>query len=256
MTEVSIIIPTFRERENLERLLPALAQILRQARIDGEVIVVDDQSGDGTEALCARLAAEHPVRLVSRCGKRGLATAVLDGMRAARGEIYVVMDADFSHPPEAVPDLVTAARRPDCDMAIGSRYVAGGALDPSWSWARRWNSKIASLLARGLTPAADPMAGFFAIRKDVLARATEFQPVGYKIALELIVRCRCRRIVEIPILFQDRTVGQSKLSWVQQWQYVRHLGRLYWAKYGPAFRREVRAEPDTAELDSTRRTAA
>lgn len=256
MSEVSIIIPTFRERDNLERLLPALALVLRRARIDGDVIVVDDGSGDGTEELCASLAKEYPVSLFSRYQERGLATAVLVGLRAARGEICVVMDADFSHPPEAIPRLVSAARLPDCDMAIGSRYVAGGALDPNWSWARRWNSRIALLLARGLTPAADPMAGFFAIRKETLTRAAEFRPIGYKIGLELIVRCDCRRIVEVPITFQDRSLGESKLSVVQQWQYLRHLGRLYLAKYSPLSWRRGHTDPVTTGHSSDRRRAA
>jgi len=231
MNDVAIIIPTFRERDNLEQLLPTLADIFMRASISGEIVVVDDSSDDGTDELCERLAKELPVRLVSRQGERGLATAVLYGLRSAEAEICVVMDADFSHPPEAVPQLVSAVRNFDCDMAIGSRYVRGGSLDPNWSLARRWNSKVATLLARGLTSVTDPMAGFFAIRKEKLEGAAEFRPIGYKIALELIVRCDCQSVTEIPIAFQDRRSGESKLSLTQQWHYIRHLGRLYWAKY-------------------------
>ncbi len=233
--EVSVIVPTYCERENLTRLLPTLATVLRQARLEAEVIVVDDDSRDGTEQLCSCLAAAQAVRLITRRDERGLATAVLRGLREARGEVCVVMDADFSHPPERVPDLVAAARLPGCDMAIGSRYVAGGAVDANWSWYRRLNSRVASWLARGLTRAADPMAGFFAIKRATLARATELRPVGYKIALELIVRCDCREIVEVPILFRDRAAGESKLSMTQQWLYLRHLGRLYAARCGMIF---------------------
>jgi dolichol-phosphate mannosyltransferase len=256
MSEAAIIIPTFRERNNLEQLLPTLADILRRASIKSEIIVVDDNSDDGTDELCQRLATELPVRLLSRQGERGLATAVLYGLRAAEAEICVVMDADFSHPPEAVPRLVSAVCDLDCDMAIGSRYVAGGSLDPNWSWARRWNSKVASLLARGLTSAADPMAGFFAIRKETLVRAAEFRPVGYKIALELIVRCECRSITEIPIAFQDRRMGESKLTLKEQWHYVRHLGRLYWAKYNQLSRLPRREVTDLRETSPEKRRAA
>jgi dolichol-phosphate mannosyltransferase len=116
-------------------------------------------------------------------------------------------------------------------MVIGSRYVRGGGVHAGWSWFRRFNSRVATLLARGLTNAEDPMAGFFAIRKSTLAQAADLRPIGYKIALELIVRCDCRDVVEVPILFQDRSAGESKMSLRQQWLYLRHLGRLYAARY-------------------------
>ena len=229
--DASIVIPTFRERDNLQRLLPALFDVLHQAGHAAEVVVVDDDSRDGTDELCRRLSAEHPLRLITRHGERGLATAVLLGIQEAAGDVLVVMDADFSHPPQAVPALIDAAGSPLCDLAIGSRYIAGGAVDPDWSWMRHINSKVATLLARGLTDVSDPMAGFFAIKRTTLAHASNLRPLGYKILLELIVRCNCRRVVEIPIAFQDRELGESKLSLAQQWLYVRHLGRLYAARY-------------------------
>jgi dolichol-phosphate mannosyltransferase len=226
-TEVSVVIPTLRERANLEQLLPQLFEILREAEIEAEVVVVDDNSQDGTEDLCRHLGAQHALRLITRRGERGLASAVLCGLHESAGEICVVMDADMSHPPEAVPDLVDSIRSPFCDVAIGSRYVEGGSLDPNWSWYRRLNSKVATLLAKGLTNAADPLAGFFAIRRDTFLRATELKPLGYKVLLELIVRCDCRQIFEVPIAFRDRKLGTSKLSAGQIWLYLRHLARLY-----------------------------
>jgi dolichol-phosphate mannosyltransferase len=231
MLDVSIIIPTYREKANLSRLLPVLFDELLRAGLAGEVVVVDDDSRDGTEELCSAVAESEALRLIVRRGERGLATAVLRGFEAASGDICVVMDADLSHPPEAIPELVAAIRARDCDMAIGSRYVRGGGVDAGWSWSRRVNSRVATLLARGLTDMADPMAGFFAIRRSTLARAAVLRPIGYKIALELIVRCDCRNVVEVPILFQDRAVGESKMSLRQQWLYVRHLGRLYAARF-------------------------
>lgn len=254
--DASIVIPTFREHDNLQRLLPTLFDILHQAGRTAEVVVVDDDSRDGTEELCRRLSTDHPLRLYVRRGERGLATAVLRGLQLASGNVLVVMDADFSHPPEAVPALIAAAESPQCDLAIGSRYVAGGALDPNWSWFRRINSKVAGLLARGLTDASDPMAGFFAIRRDTLARAKTLRPLGYKVLLEIIIRCNCRQVVEIPITFQDREVGESKLSLAQQGLYLRHLARLYAARYlgpQPATMPVFPAEPTTAP--PTRRAA-
>ena len=249
-TEVSVVIPTLRERANLEQLLPQLFEILRRADIDAEVIVVDDDSRDGTEDLCCRLSGQHSLRLITRRDARGLASAVLRGLEESTGEICVVMDADMSHPPEAVPDLVDSIRSPFCDVAIGSRYVNGGSVDPNWSWFRRLNSKVATLLAKGLTNAADPLAGFFAIRRDTFLRATELRPLGYKVLLELIVRCDCRHIFEVPISFRDRKLGTSKLSAGQMWLYLRHLARLYPAHFIAVWRgqKPKPAEQPTAPL--------
>jgi dolichol-phosphate mannosyltransferase len=181
-----------------------------------------------------------------------LATAVICGLSEACGEICVVMDADFSHPPEEIPTLIAAIRNGNCDLAIGSRYVEGGAVDSRWSWFRRVNSRLATLLARGLTGIADPMAGFFAIRRAVFERAGELRPLGYKILLELVVRCDCRNVVEVPILFRDRAEGESKLSMRQQWLYLRHLLRLYSARY--LSRRSVHQE--SVPVDEPKRRAA
>lgn len=231
MSDVSVIIPTYRECGNLARLLPALLGVLYEAGLAGEIIVVDDASDDGTEELCGTLGTVKLVRLITRRDERGLATAVVRGLASAQGEICIVMDADFSHPPDAVPYLVAAVRDGGCEMAIGSRYVSGGAVDVNWGWFRRANSRVATYLAKGLTPVTDPMAGFFAIRRDVFARAGVLRPLGYKIALELLVRCDCRHVVEVPIRFQDRAVGESKMTVRQQWLYLRHLARLYAARY-------------------------
>lgn len=231
MPDVSVIIPTYRERDNLVRLLPALFGVFYEASLSGEVIVVDDDSDDGTETLCRTLGTVKPLRLITRRDERGLATAVVRGLCEANAEICVVMDADFSHPPEEVPALVAALLHSDREMAIGSRYVEGGAIDANWSRFRRLNSRVATLLAQGLTHIADPLAGFFAIRRNVVERGGELRPLGYKIALELIVRCDCRKVVEVPILFRDRAEGESKLSLRQQWLYLRHLARLYAARY-------------------------
>jgi dolichol-phosphate mannosyltransferase len=246
-TEVSVVIPTLRERENLEQLLPRLFETLRRADIEAEVIIIDDDSRDGTDDLCRRLSAQHLLRLITRRDARGLASAVLRGLRESTGEICVVMDADMSHPPEAVPELVDSIRSPFCDVAIGSRYVNGGSVDPNWSWYRRLNSKVATLLAKGLTNAADPLAGFFAIRRDTFSRATELRPLGYKVLLELIVRCDCRQIFEVPIAFRDRKLGTSKLSAGQIWLYLRHLGRLY-----PAYFMSKRAGYQPASIEQPR----
>jgi len=229
--EASIIVPTFQEAGNLPALISRIAVALDNVNLSYEILVVDDNSQDGTSTVCSGLSERFPLRLITRRGQRGLATAVICGLNAARGKVLVVMDADLSHPPEAIPKLVQALQSPSVDFVIGSRYVEGGKVDDSWMWFRRINSLFATILARGLTSARDPMAGFFALNQSTFVQAGDLQPLGYKIGLELIVRCKCRRVAEVPISFQDRTCGQSKLTLRQQWLYLRHLGRLYVAKY-------------------------
>jgi dolichol-phosphate mannosyltransferase len=230
--DVSVIVPTYREAENLPVLVKALGESL--ARLPGgyEVIVVDDNSRDGTEEACAELAQSYPLRLLVRRTERGLASAVVHGIEAARGRFLVVMDADLSHPPEAVPALVAPLRADEADFVIGSRYVAGGSTEEGWGVYRWLNSKVATLLAWPLARARDPMAGFFALPRDLFESAARLDPIGYKIGLELLVKCRCRRVVEVPIHFRNRLHGQSKLSLREQVNYLRHLLRLYRFRLG------------------------
>ena len=209
---MSVIVPTYCEAENLPTLVPRISDALKRAAICGEILIVDDDSPDDTKTVCAELAAEHPVRLIVRTTERGLSSAVIDGMRQAQGAVLVVIDADLSHPPEKIPDLVAAVQCGGADFAIGSRYVAGGGTDENWGLVRWANSKVATLLARPLTTARDPMAGFFALSRAKFQSAARLDPIGYKIGLELIVKCGCRRIMEVPIFFGNRLRGKSKLS--------------------------------------------
>lgn len=224
---VSIILPTYREAENLTLLLPTIAETLAGARFPYEIVIVDDNSRDGVVELCEKLSRSMPLRLLVRTKERGLATAVMAGVNAARGDYVVVMDADWSHPVEALPGLIEAARRPGVDLAIGSRYVMGGTTDDAWGLGRWLNSKFATWLARPLTNVSDPMSGFFAIRRDRWLAADPLDPVGYKIGLEIIVKAKCRVIAETPIHFHNRRFGSSKLDMRERVNYLRHLGKLY-----------------------------
>jgi dolichol-phosphate mannosyltransferase len=226
---VSVVIPAYREAENLPVIIPRLSEILSDAHLAAEIIVVDDYSGDGTTEICQDLARQYPLRLETRQSERGLSSAVLHGLRRARGDVLIVMDADLSHPPEKVPELVAALDDADVDFVIGSRYVRGGGTDEDWGLARWLNSKVATWMARPFTRAADPMAGFFALRRTSFHSADETQelnPIGYKIGLELIVKCGCKQVREVPIHFSNRLHGKSKLSFREQLNYLRHLGRL------------------------------
>ena len=228
---VSIIVPTFREAANIPRLAERIQAALSETGITWELLLVDDNSDDGSEAVAAELAHRLPVRLVTRRQPpRDLSLSVIEGIRLCRFDRLVVMDADLSHPPERIADLL-AALDGDCDMVIGSRYAPGGLIDQTWSPWRVLNSRVATSLALPLVRCSDPMAGFFATDRRALPDLQELKPVGYKIALELMVRGRLR-VKELPIDFRDRSLGSSKMNWKQQLNYLRHLYRLYRFKFG------------------------
>lgn len=220
---VSVVVPTYREAASLPTLVERIAAVKRQLPL--ELIIVDDDSRDGTQELVNQLDLPW-VRLIIRTADRGLSQAVLVGLNAARGETLVVMDADLSHPPEAIEGMV-AALDAGADFVLASRYAEGGSTADAWGILRWVNSKLATLLARPLTAVSDPMSGFFALRRQTVEQAQRLRPLGYKIGLELMVRCGCQRVLEVPIHFSTRKHGQSKLTLRQQLLYVRHLRRLY-----------------------------
>lgn len=229
--ELSIIVPTFREARNIPILVQRVFDALAAAGWRAEMIIIDDDSRDGTEAAVADLAQRYPVRVVTRRGERGLSSAVLRGFAEARADLLLVMDADLSHPPERVAAVAEAVRSGGADFSIGSRYVSGGTTADDWGFDRQLNSRVATWLARPLTRVRDPMAGFFCLRRDTWRRAESLNPIGYKIALELLVKCRCRNVVEVPIVFSDRLYGESKLTAKQRIEYLRHLAALYRFKF-------------------------
>lgn len=231
---LSIVVPTFREAESLPSLIERVAQLRQRTGLELELLIVDDDSRDGTEALIAA-RTEPWLQLHIRTSDRGLSQAVLFGLRKARGELLVVMDADLSHPPEVIPDML-ANLRAGAEFVLGSRYVSGGTTAEGWGLFRFLNSKVATYLARPLTRVSDPMSGFFALPRAVFLRAENPSPLGYKIGLELLVRCRCSDVREIPIHFSNREHGESKLTLQQQLLYVRHLGRLYRFRLGASLR--------------------
>jgi dolichol-phosphate mannosyltransferase len=227
---VTVVVPTYKEAENLPHLIGRLAKVREEHGLDLDVLIMDDDSRDGSAELVAA-RPETWVRIVVRTADRGLSPSVLDGMKRAEGEVLVCMDADLSHPPEAIPQMLHKLAD-GADFVIGSRYVKGGSTSDDWGFLRWINSRVATLLARPLTSARDPMAGFFAFRRSTFEAGRAFNPVGYKVGLEFIVKCACERVVEVPIHFEDRQLGKSKLTMRQQLLYVKHLRRLYTFKFG------------------------
>jgi dolichol-phosphate mannosyltransferase len=205
----SIIIPT---RNEVENIAPLVSQIVGGGVPFHEIIFVDDHSTDGTRDIIRSLAASYSIRLVDQdTTAPGLAAAIMTGANIAKGDVLIVMDADLSHPPERMNDLLAPLRTNEADMVIGSRYIPGGST-PDWPNWRRMLSRLGSALAYPLTGVHDSMCGFFAISR---ARLLELAApaVGFKIAFEIIVKGRpTLRVIEIPIAFRDRVRGQSKMS--------------------------------------------
>lgn len=223
----SIIVPTYMEQPNIRPLVERVFSSMSAAGIGAELIIVDDDSKDGTEETVTQLQSHHPVRIIARREERGLSRAVLAGFAVARHDRFVVLDGDLQHPPEMIPALLAHLEEDDCDFVIGTRYGAGGSVAEEWPMMRRLVSASATLLARPLAPLSDPMSGFFAIRRATWEGAAKLDPIGYKIALELYVKGGCTKPREVPIRFAARVAGTSKLSFAEQIRYIRHLAKLY-----------------------------
>jgi dolichol-phosphate mannosyltransferase len=219
------VVPTYNEIENLDGLVRRVQQACSSAGLSAEIVIVDDNSPDGTGARAEEIAKTENLKVVHRSGKLGLSSAVLEGFEAASGSILVVMDADLSHPPEKIPEMVSKIESGEADVVVGSRYVKGGSVE-NWPLTRRIISKGATLLARWLTKVKDPMSGFFALKRSVIDGVT-LDPVGYKIGLEILVKGKCAKVVEVPIHFADRKAGKSKLGGGEYLRYIDHVILLY-----------------------------
>jgi dolichol-phosphate mannosyltransferase len=229
---LSIIVPTYKEVLNIPHLLERIDKLRRTKGIECEVLFMDDDSADGSIEAVEKSGYGF-ARIVVRKQNRGLSPAVIDGMRLATNPVLVCMDCDLSHPVEKIPSMVLALASGQ-QMVLGSRYVPGASTSDDWGIFRWLNSRVATLLASPLTHVNDPMSGFFVLRKSDFNAAHDLNPVGYKIALELIVKCGMKNVGEIPINFVNRVHGESKLTLVEQLKFIKHLRRLYLHQFGEA----------------------
>jgi len=229
----SIVIPTYNEAGGIERLLRAVDEIFKANGLDGEMIVVDDNSPDGTGAIVDRLASELPVRCLHRPGKLGLSSGVIDGWKFARPESVALgaMDADFSHDINILPKMVEALASGQYGLAIGSRYVKGGGIT-NWPAKRIITSKVACWLARPLTNVKDITSGYLLVKREALD-GVHLDPIGFKIGLEVVAKAHYGRAIEIPYVFTDRIVGESKLNQKEIFNYLKQLRKLYTARLFP-----------------------
>lgn len=226
---VSLVIPTYNESDSIKLLIPKIFEFTKQKNIDMEVIIVDDNSPDGTGAVADELGALYNVKTVHRRGKLGLSSAVLEGFKIAKGDIFGVMDADLSHDPGVIPDLVKAITEGGADISVGSRYVKGGAIR-NWPWRRLVTSKVAVWLSKPVTNVKDSTSGFFFVRKECLD-GVKINPIGFKIGLEVFVKAKTKKIVEVPYVFTDRATGKSKFNSKEIMNYLIQLKDLVGYKF-------------------------
>lgn len=222
----SIVIPTYNEAGGIERLVRGLDEVFKQNGLDGEIVIVDDNSPDGTGAIIDRLATEFPVRPVHRSGKLGLSSGVIEGWRVARpdSEALGAMDADFSHDITILPKMVRALED-GYGLAVGSRYVKGGGIT-NWPWRRVMMSKVACAIAQPLTRIKDITSGYFLVRRSAV-EDVHLDPIGFKIGLEVIAKGHYGKALEVPYVFTDRVSGESKLNEKEIFNYLKQLRKLY-----------------------------
>ncbi len=208
--DMTVIIPTFNEEGNIAAIIDAVNGVFQRSGIRGEILVVDDSSRDRTIPIVEEIAGrDGNVRLIVRKEDHGLSQSVVEGFSEAHSDILQVLDADFSHPPELIAHFYEAIQG-GADIAIGSRYMKGGDIE-QWPLKRRIISLGATAFGRMLFPeVTDPVSGFFAVRREVVAGAP-LAPRGYKILMEVLGRGRWHSFVEIPFVFKDREEGESKL---------------------------------------------
>ncbi|MDH3313481.1 MAG: glycosyltransferase family 2 protein [Nitrosopumilus sp.] len=240
-SQISIIIPTYNESENIIKILRSIGEILPK-NVPTQAIVVDDNSPDGTGRLVedylknVKKIADYTIEIIHRKAKDGLGSAILNGIQQAKGDTIVVMDSDFSHPPQIIPKLIESIKKYQYDIVVASRYIKGGKIQ-GWSLKRKIMSKFATLIAKkGLgINTKDPMSGFFAFKRNII-KGLNIDAIGYKILLEILVKTRDVNIKEIPYTFQDRELGSSKLTMKTIFDYYRSVWKLY--RYGKPYEKQ------------------
>lgn len=226
---LSVVLPVYNEKDNIRPMIEAIFKALREGDIVAELIVVDDSSPDGTAAIAQEMAGQYPgLRVMVRKGERGAASAVLRGFEAAKYDIVLAIDADFSHPPELIPRLFWPLHEGKADIAVASRYIKGGSVG-DWPFRLRAVSKGATSLGRLVTSVKDPMSGYFALKKSVID-GVKLKTRSCKILLEILAKGNYDKVVEVPFTFADRKAGASKIENRRMKDYLVHLMTLLFAR--------------------------
>jgi dolichol-phosphate mannosyltransferase len=237
--ELAVVLPTYNERDNVASMIARLGEAL--AGIGWEAIFVDDDSSDGTAAEVRRFAeADHRVRVIQRFGRRGLASAAIEGMCATAAPVVAVMDADHQHDPALLPAMLAAIRGGECDIAVASRFAAGASTADWNDPARERASGLANAFARKLTGVAlsDPMSGYFMLRSEALRHdAHRLSGIGFKLLLDILATAEAPlRVKEFPLAFAARARGASKLDRTVMFEFLvglydKWLGRVIPTRY-------------------------
>lgn len=234
VTQLSLVLPTLNEARNIEAMIAGVTAVLEHSKIPYELIVVDDDSRDGTWRLALAMAASLPrLRVIRRIRERGLASAVIRGWQASSGDVLGVIDADLQHPPDVIPSLWDRIES-GADLAVASRRVRGGGVS-EWSWRRRLISRTAEvigtiMLPEVMTRLADPLSGYLLVRRSALI-GVPLQPRGYKVLIEILARAKITNIAEVGYIFRERTGNESKVTWRTCRDYLLHLGLIRFRRF-------------------------
>jgi dolichol-phosphate mannosyltransferase len=236
MPELTVVVPTLDERQNLAPLLSSLASVL--AGIDYEVLFVDDDSPDGTAALARQIAQRDPrVRVLQRIGRRGLSSAAVEGMLASSAPCLAVMDSDLQHDEKILPTMLDRLRRESLDLVVATRHRPGGSMGEMAGHRRRlseWGRRLSSLICHA--DLSDPMSGYFVLTRAYLDEvAHRLSGTGFKVLLDLIVSSRRPvRLAEVPYVFRPRLHGRSKLDILVGLEYIELLADKLVGDFVPA----------------------
>jgi dolichol-phosphate mannosyltransferase len=239
--DISVIIPTYNESQNILTILKSVEENLPK-KLSTEIIVVDDNSPDRTGQIVDNYIKNkknnfnNRIKIIHRKEKRGLSSAIIEGIQNSLGELIVVMDSDFSHPPAVINRIIEEFNQFNYDIVIASRYVKG-AIIRQWPYKRKIISKVATKISKsslGIN-VSDPLSGFFAFKRDII-HGINFDAIGYKMLLEMLVKIKGARIKEIPYTFTDRKSGTSKFSLITITDYIKSVWKLY--RYGKAIKEQ------------------
>ena len=239
LQQLSIVIPTFNESQNVRELLLRIEAAL--GATGWEVIFVDDDSPDGTSSVVRDIArGDTRVRCIQRIGRRGLSSACIEGMLASSAPVIAVMDADLQHDETILPAMLASIEQKGADLVIGTRYAPGGGMD-NWNESRKAMSRFATVTSRMILsqPVSDPMSGFFMLRREVFdLTVRNLSGLGFKILLDILATAKHEslqplKIVEVPYHFRNRVAGESKLDEMVVWEYAMLLADKTIGRYVP-----------------------
>lgn len=232
MKRISLIIPTYNEAGNIEPLIKEIDEVVNKSIADFEYIIVDDNSPDKTGIIAESLKEKYPVRVIHRSGKLGLGSAVIEGFNVSTREYVGVMDADLSHDPAILNDMIYALDKND--VVVGSRFIRGSEVE-KWKWWRKITSVVGVFFAKIISGVNDPLSGYFIFNRSVI-NGVKLETKGYKILFEILVKGKWNRVQEFPFKFRMRERSASKLNTKEYILFIKQIVEYAVYKYKNLFR--------------------